>query len=82
MTLTKTKTELQGRLSEVMSHLTEQGYAPIALMAKEVAACMMATGVEVLEFTPELYERVGDVEIKLSTDGDKVFIEIIKEESQ
>ena len=79
MTLTKTKTELQGRLSEVMNHLTEQGYEPVAVMAQEVAACMMATGVDKLEFTPVLYDRVGDVEIKLSTDGDKVFIEILKE---
>lgn len=81
MTVTKTKTELQGKLSEVMEYLTED-YAPLALMAKEFVCCMLLTEVDKLEFTPDVYDKVMDVNIKLSTDGDKVFLEILKEEKE
>ena len=80
MHLKRTKTELQGKLSEVVETIAV-AYPDIAKMTEEVVGCMLATNVDKMEFTNEIYERIQEVNIKLSTDGDKVFIEILRGES-
>jgi len=79
MTLTRSKTELQGKLSEVVEAISEE-YPSVAQMTREIVACMLTTGVDKLEFTPEVYTNLADVDVKLSVDGEKVFIEIVKGE--
>ena len=37
----------------------------------------MAAGVKYLEVTPNIYELISDVDVVLSTDGDKVSLEIL-----
>lgn len=81
MTLTRTKTELQGKLSEVVEAISVE-YPSVGLMTQEVVMCMITTGTDKLEFTSDVYDKLIDVNIKLSTDGDKVYIEILKEESE
>lgn len=81
MTLTRTKTELQGKLSEVVEAISVE-YPSVGLMTKEIIVCMLTTSTDKLEFSTDLYDKLVDVEIKLSTDGDKVYIEILKEEKE
>ena len=78
MTLRRTKTELQGKLSEVVEAISVE-YPSVGLMTQELVMCMLTTGTGKLEFTPEVYDKLIDVNIKLSTDEDKVYIEILKE---
>jgi hypothetical protein len=61
-----------------MEHLYESEYAPIAYMTKEICTCMLITGTDKMLFSPDVYAKIDDVEIELTTDGDNVFIEIIK----
>lgn len=81
MTLTRSKTELRGKLSEVVEAISVE-YPSVGLMTREVVCCMLTTGTDKLEFTSDVYDKLIDVNIKLSTDGDKVYIEILKEENE
>ena len=76
MTLTRTKTELRGKLSDVLEAIAES-YPDVASLTRDVAAVMMASGVTHLEVTPDIFERISDVDVVLSTDGVKVSLEIL-----
>lgn len=78
MTVTRTKTELQGKLSEVLDEIATV-YPQVATMTLEIVQCMILCETKKLKFSPENYDKIGDVEIKLSTDGDDVFVEIVGE---
>lgn len=77
MALTRTKTELQGKLSEVLSTIADS-YPDVASLTRDVAAVMMAAGVDKLDVDPSIYEMISDVEVRLSTDGVKVSLEILE----
>lgn len=76
MTLTRSKTELQGKLSEVMGEI-DLSYPSVAVMLQELTACMILCGSSRVEFSPDNYSKIGDVEVKLSIEGEKVFIELL-----
>lgn len=76
MALTRTNTELRGKLSEVLEAVSEN-YPDIASLTRDVAAVMMASGVKHLEVSPDIYGMVSDVDVALSTDGVKVSLEIL-----
>lgn len=76
MTLTRTKTELRGKLSEVLEAVAES-YPDVASLTRDVAAVMMASGVTHLDVSPDIYGMVSDVDVVLSTDGVKVSLEIL-----
>lgn len=76
MTLTRTKTELRGKLSEVLEAVSES-YPDVASLTRDVAAVMMASGCTKLEVSPSIYEMISDVNVVLSTDGVKVSLEIL-----
>ena len=76
MTLTRSKTELRGKLSDVLEAVAES-YPDVASLTRDVAAVMMASGVRSLEVTPDIYEMISDVDVVLSTDGVKVSLEIL-----
>lgn len=77
MTLTRSKTELRGKLSEVLEAVSES-YPDVASLTRDVAAVMMAAGCTRLEVTPSIYEMISDVDVVLSTDGVKVSLEILR----
>ena len=77
MTLTRTKTELRGKLSEVLEAIAES-YPDVANMTRDVAAVMMAGKLTVLEVSPSIYEMISDVDVVLSTDGVKISLEILE----
>lgn len=81
MTLTRSKTELRGKLSEVLEAVSES-YPDVAGLTRDVAAVMMAAGVKYLEVTPNIYELISDVDVVLSTDGDKVSLEILGDKDE
>ena len=81
MTLTRTKTELQGKLSEVVEAISIE-YPSVGLMTQEVVLAMILCDKTYLELTADCYDKLIDVNIKLSTDEDKVYIEILKEEKE
>ena len=76
MTLTRTKTELRGKLSDVLSAIADN-YPDVASLTRDVAAVMMASGCTKLEVSPDIYEMISDVDVVLSTDGVKVSLEIL-----
>lgn len=76
MTLTRTKTELRGKLSEVLEAVSES-YPDVASLTRDVAAVMMASGCTRLDVSPDIYEMISDVDVVLSTDGVKVSLEIL-----
>ena len=76
MTLTRSKTELRGKLSDVLEAVAES-YPDVASLTRDVAAVMMASGCTKLEVTPDIYEMISDVDVVLSTDGVKVSLEIL-----
>ena len=78
MTLTRTKTELRGKLSEVLEAIAEN-YPDVASLTRDVAAVMMAGKLTKLEVDPSIYEMISDVDVVLSTDGVKVSLEILGE---
>lgn len=81
MTLTRSKTELRGKLSEVLEAVSES-YPDVASLTRDVAAVMMAAGVDKLEVTPDIYEMISDVDVVLSTDGVKVSLEILGDKDE
>lgn len=81
MTLTRSKTELRGKLSEVLEAVAKS-YPDVASLTRDVAAVMMASGVRALEVTPSIYEMISDVGVVLSTDGVKVSLEILEKEDE
>lgn len=81
MTLIRSKTELRGKLSEVLEAVSES-YPDVASLTRDVAAVMMAAGVKYLEVTPNIYELISDVDVVLSTDGDKVSLEILGDKDE
>lgn len=78
MTLTRTKAELRGKLSEVLEAVSEN-YPDVASLTRDVAAVMMAGKLTKLEVNPSIYEMISDVDVVLSTDGVKVSLEILGE---
>ena len=76
MTLSRSKTEIQGKLSEVMEDISNS-YPSVALMLQELCACMLLCGTTRVEFSPDNYSKIGDVSVKLSIEGEKVFIELL-----
>jgi hypothetical protein len=76
MALTRTNTELRGKLSEVLEAVSEN-YPDIASLTRDVAAVMMASGVKHLDVSPDIYRMASDVDVVLSTDGVKVSLEIL-----
>lgn len=76
MTLTRTNTELRGKLSEVLEAVSEN-CPDIASLTRDVAAVMMASGVKHLDVSPDIYGMISDVDVVLSTDGVKVSLEIL-----
>lgn len=81
MTLTRTKTELRGKLSDVLSAIAES-YPDVASLTRDVAAVMMAGKLTMLEVDPSIYEMISDVDVVLSTDGVKVSLEILEGEDE
>ena len=79
MTLTRTKTELRGKLSDVLSAIADN-YPDVASLTRDVAAVMMAGKLTRLEVNPDIYEMISDVDVVLSTDGVKVSLEILEKE--
>lgn len=77
MTVQKTKTSIKGKLSEVMEYMVEDSPS-VAYMTKELVCCMLITETDKMLFSPDVYAKLDDVEIEITTDGDKMFIEIIK----
>lgn len=77
MTIQKTKTSIRGKLSEVMEYMVEDSPS-VAHMTKELVVCMLITETDKMLFSPDVYAKVDDVEIEITTEGDKMFIEIIK----
>ena len=77
MTIQKTKTSLRGKLSEVMEYMVEDSPS-VAYMTKEIIVAMLITGTDKMLFSPDVYAKVGDVEIEFTLEDDKVFIEITK----
>lgn len=78
LTLTRSKTELRGKLSEVLEAVLES-YPDVASLTRDVAAVMMAGKLTKLEVNPSIYEMISDVDVVLSTDGVKVSLEILGE---
>lgn len=76
MSLTRSKTELRGKLSEVLEAVAES-YPDVASLTRDVAAVMMAGKLTMLEVDPSIYEMISDVDVVLSTDGVKVSLEIL-----
>lgn len=76
MTLTRTKTELRGKLSDVLSAIADN-YPDVASLTRDVAAVMMAGKLTRLDVSPDIYEMISDVDVVLSTDGVKVSLEIL-----
>lgn len=76
MALTRTNTELRGKLSDVLSAIADN-YPDIASLTRDVAAVMMASGVTHLDVSPDIYRMASDVDVVLSTDGVKVSLEIL-----
>ena len=76
MSLTRSKTELRGKLSEVLEAVAES-YPDVASLTRDVAAVMMAGKLTRLEVNPDIYEMISDVDVVLSTDGVKVSLEIL-----
>ena len=81
MTLTRSKTELRGKLSEVLEAIAES-YPDVASLTRDVAAVMMAGKLTRLEVNPDIYEMISDVDVVLSTDGVKVSLEILGDEDE
>lgn len=81
MTLTRSKTELRGKLSEVLEAVAES-YPDVASLTRDVAAVMMAGKLTRLEVNPDIYEMISDVDVVLSTDGVKVSLEILGDEDE
>jgi hypothetical protein len=77
MTIQKTNTSIKGKLSEVMEYMW-QACPDVAQMTKAITACMLVTGTNKMLFSPDVYAKVDDVEIEITTEDDKLFIEIIK----
>jgi len=77
VTIQKTKTSIKGKLSEVMEYMVEDSPS-VAYMTKEIVTCMLITETDKMLFSPDVYAKVDDVEIEITTEGDKLFIEIIK----
>lgn len=80
MTLTRTNTELRGKLSDVLSAIADN-YPDIASLTRDVAV-MMASGVKHLDVSPDIYRMVSDVDVVLSTDGVKVSLEILGDSNE
>jgi len=76
MTIQKTKTSIKGKLSEVMEYMVEDSPS-VAYMTKEFVV-MLITETDKMLLSPDVYAKVDDVEIEITTEGDKLFIEIIK----
>ena len=81
MSLTRSKTELRGKLSEVLEAVSES-YPDVASLTRDVAAVMMASGVTHLDVSPDIYEMISDVDVVLSTDGVKVSLEILGDKDE
>ena len=81
MSLTRSKTELRGKLSEVLEAVAES-YPDVASLTRDVAAVMMAGKLTKLEVNPDIYEMISDVDVVLSTDGVKVSLEILGDEDE
>ena len=81
MTLTRSKTELRGKLSDVLEAVAES-YPDVASLTRDVAAVMMAGKLTRLEVNPDIYEMISDVDVVLSTDGVKVSLEILGDEDE
>ena len=81
MSLTRSKTELRGKLSEVLEAVAES-YPDVASLTRDVAAVMMAGKLTRLEVNPDIYEMISDVDVVLSTDGVKVSLEILGDEDE
>ena len=81
MSLTRSKTELRGKLSEVLEAVAES-YPDVASLTRDVAAVMMAGKLTRLEVNPDIYEMTSDVDVVLSTDGVKVSLEILGDEDE
>jgi hypothetical protein len=81
MTLTRSKTELRGKLSEVLEAVPES-YPDVASLTRDVATVMMAGKLTKLEVDPSIYEMISDVDVVLSTDGVKVSLEIVGEKDE
>jgi len=77
MTIQKTKTSIKGKLSEVMEYMVEDSPS-VAYMTKELVVAMLITETDKMLLSPDVYAKVDDVEIEITTEGDKMFIEIIK----
>ncbi len=77
MTIQKTKTSIKGKLSEVMEYMVEDSPS-VAYMTKELVVCMLIKETDKMLLSPDVYAKVDDVEIEITTEGDKLFIEIIK----
>ena len=81
MSLTRSKTELRGKLSEVLEAVAES-YPDVASLTRDVAAVMMAGKLTKLEVNPDIYEMISDVDVVLSTDGVKVSLEILGDKDE
>jgi len=77
VTIQKTKTSIKGKLSEVMEYMVEDSPS-VAYMTKELVVAMLITETDKMLLSPDVYAKVDDVEIEITTEGDKLFIEIIK----
>ena len=77
MTIQKTKTSIKGKLSEVLQYIVEDNPS-VAYMTKEIIVAMFITGTDKMLFSPDVYDKMDDVDIEFTLEDDKVFIEIIK----
>ena len=75
----RTAKEIRGKASDVVKEIAET-YPDIAAMTYEILIAMQVTKTDKIEVTADMYKQVGDCEISVGTDGDKIYIEILKEE--
>lgn len=76
MTLIKTDNTIEGKSSEVLETISKQ-YPDVAEMTLEILCAMLLTDTSELVFTSDHYDKVNDVNIRLSIEDDKVKLEIL-----